>query len=156
MNRCSPRNRRNCSRNTSNRVKAAFLNLLARPATWLCLVAFVFLASCTTPAPSRHNAQDWRPYETGKASWYGAKFQFRKTASGERYNMFAMTAAHKKLPFGTYVRVTNLKNGRACVVRINDRGPFIRGRVIDLSAEAAKQIGVYTAGVAPVRLDVLR
>lgn len=137
-------------------VKAAFLHLFANPSRWLGLVALLFLASCTTSAPSRGNSQNWRPYETGKASWYGAKFQFRKTASGERYNMFAMTAAHKKLPFGTYVRVTNLKNGRACVVRINDRGPFIRGRVIDLSAEAAKQIGVYSAGVAPVRIDVRR
>ncbi len=67
-----------------------------------------------------------------------------------------MTAAHKKLPFGTHVRVTNLDNGRACVVRINDRGPFVWGRVIDLSAAAAKQIGVYSAGVAPVRVDVPR
>lgn len=137
-------------------VKAAFLHLFASPSRWLCLAALVLLASCTSPAPSKRSAQDWRLYESGKASWYGAKFHLRKTASGERYNMFAMTAAHKKLPFGTYVRVTNLKNGRACVVRINDRGPFIRGRVIDLSAEAAKQIGVYSAGVAPVRLDVPR
>ena len=136
-------------------MKTAWLNLFARPGIWLCLVAFVLLASCTS-APSSHNSHDWRPYQTGKASWYGAKFQFRKTASGERYNMFAMTAAHRKLPFGTYVRVTNLKNGRACVVRINDRGPFVSGRIIDLSAEAAKQIGVYSAGVAPVRLDVAR
>lgn len=135
--------------------KAAFHSLIMRPGVWLCLIAIALLVSCTS-APSTRSSHDWRAYETGKASWYGAKFQFRKTASGERYNMFAMTAAHKKLPFGTYVRVTNLKNGRSCVVRINDRGPFVRGRVIDLSAEAAKQIGVYTAGVAPVRLDVPR
>lgn len=136
--------------------KAAFLNLFAGPSRWLCLIAFVLLASCTSPAPARRSADEWRPFESGKASWYGARFQFHKTASGERYNMFAMTAAHKKLPFGTRVRVTNLKNGKSCVVRINDRGPFIRGRVIDLSAEAAKQIGVHSAGVAPVRLDVPR
>lgn len=135
-------------------MKAAFLNLFARPGIWLCLIAFALLASCTSAPSSR--SHEWRPYQSGKASWYGLKFQGRKTASGERYNMFAMTAAHKKLPFGTYVRVTNLKNGQACVVRINDRGPFVSGRIIDLSAEAAKQIGVYSAGVAPVRLDVPR
>ncbi len=136
-------------------MKPASFPLLARPGTWLCLVAFVLLASCAAPPPAR-STHSWRSYETGKASWYGGRFHGRKTASGERYNQRAMTAAHKKLPFGTYVRVTNLKNGRACVVRINDRGPFIRGRIIDLSAEAAKQIGVYSAGVAPVRIDVPR
>lgn len=131
-----------------------FLNLFARPGIRLCLASFLLLASCAS-GPSVHS-NSWRPYQTGKASWYGVKFLWRKTASGERYNMWAMTAAHKQLPFGTYVRVTSLKNGRACVVRINDRGPFVSGRIIDLSAEAAKQIGVYSAGVAPVRLDVPR
>jgi rare lipoprotein A len=136
-------------------MKTAIQHLLARPGIWLCLVAFSLLASCTSSSPSGRS-HDWRSFQTGKASWYGGKFHGRKTASGERYNQHAMTAAHKKLPFGTYVRVTNLKNGRSCVVRINDRGPFVRGRVIDLSAAAAKQIGVYSAGVAPVRLDVPR
>lgn len=135
-------------------MKVAFPNLFARPGIWLCLASFLLLASCAS-GPSVHS-NSWHPYQTGKASWYGVKFLWRKTASGERYNMWAMTAAHKQLPFGTYVRVTNLKNGRACVVRINDRGPFVSGRIIDLSAEAAKQIGIYRAGVAPVRLDVPR
>ena len=92
---------------------------------------------------------------TGYASWYGPKFHGRTTASGERYNMLALTAAHKSLPFGTYVRVTNLENGRELIVRINDRGPFVRGRVIDLSYSAAKILGITQAGVMKVRLEVL-
>ena len=89
----------------------------------------------------------------GIASWYGGKFHGRKTASGERYNQNALTAAHRSLPFGTRVRVTNASNGNAVVVRINDRGPFIRGRVIDLSRAAANQIGIN--GLGRVTLTVL-
>lgn len=92
---------------------------------------------------------------SGMASWYGGKFHGRKTASGERYNQGAMTAAHKTLPFGTRVRVTHARTGNSVVVRINDRGPFIRGRIIDLSRAAASQIGLTATGVAPVRVTVL-
>ncbi len=91
----------------------------------------------------------------GIASWYGPGFNGKKTASGERFNSNGLTAAHRSLPFGTRVRVTNLNNGRSVVVRINDRGPFSRARVIDLSAGAARIIGVAASGVAPVRLEVL-
>ncbi len=91
--------------------------------------------------------------QSGVASWYGGKFHGRKTASGERYNQNGMTAAHKTLPFGTRVQVTNTRTGNSVVVRINDRGPFVKGRVIDLSRAAASQLGVN--GVAPVRLTVL-
>lgn len=91
----------------------------------------------------------------GIASWYGPGFHGRRSANGERYNQNAMTAAHRSLPFGTQVQVTNLKNNRSVVVRINDRGPFTRGRVIDLSAAAARTIGITQTGVAPVRIDVL-
>lgn len=84
------------------------------------------------------------------ASWYGPGFHGRKTASGERFNTGALTAAHKTLPFGTRVRVENVHTGRSVVVRINDRGPFVRGRVIDLSKAAARAIGMD--GVARVRL----
>lgn len=91
----------------------------------------------------------------GMASWYGPGFHGRLSASGERFNQNAMTAAHRTLPFGTRVRVTNVNNGRSVVVRINDRGPFIRGRVIDLSAAAARQLGMINSGVAPVRIDIL-
>ncbi len=91
----------------------------------------------------------WR--ETGLASWYGAKFHGRPTASGERYDMFAMSAAHKTLPLPSYVRVRNPANGREVVLRVNDRGPFVDGRVIDLSYTAALRLGVL-GGVAPVEV----
>lgn len=93
--------------------------------------------------------------ETGKASWYGAKWHGRKTASGERYNMESMTAAHKRLPFGSLVRVTRVDCGKSTIVRINNRGPYCRGRVIDLSKAAARKLGMLKDGVAKVRLEVL-
>lgn len=92
----------------------------------------------------------------GMASWYGPGFHGRRTANGERFNQNALTAAHKTLPFGTKVKVTNLRNGQSVVVRINDRGPFTRGRVIDLSAGAARVIGIHSSGVGNVALDILR
>ena len=91
----------------------------------------------------------------GKASWYGPGFHGRLTANGERYNQNALTAAHKNLRFGTKVKVTNLKNGRSVVVRINDRGPFIKDRVIDLSAAAARSLNMVRSGVAPVKITIL-
>lgn len=93
--------------------------------------------------------------QSGMASWYGGNFHGRKTANGETYNMNALTAAHKTLPFGTRVRVTNTRNGDSVEVRINDRGPFIAGRVIDLSRAAAGQIGLTNTGVAPVKVTIL-
>ncbi|MBK1990960.1 septal ring lytic transglycosylase RlpA family protein [Sphaerospermopsis aphanizomenoides BCCUSP55] len=91
----------------------------------------------------------------GMASWYGYDWSGNKTASGERFNPEAMTAAHRSLPLGTKVRVTNTNNGRSVVVRINDRGPYIGGRIIDLSAGAARLLGMIGSGIAPVRLEVL-
>lgn len=93
---------------------------------------------------------------SGKASWYGPGFHGRKTASGERFNQNAMTAAHRSLPFGTKVRVTNKRNGRSVVLRINDRGPFTGGRIIDLSKAAASRIGLIASGTAPVTVRILR
>lgn len=93
--------------------------------------------------------------QTGKASWYGNKFHGRKTSNGERYNMHAMTAAHKTLPMNTWVSVHNLKNNKKIVVRINDRGPFVRGRIIDLSYTGAKRIGIVGPGTAHVRVTAL-
>lgn len=93
--------------------------------------------------------------ERGEASWYGAKFHGRRTSSGEPYDMFAMTAAHTSLPLPTYVRVTNLENGRSVVVRVNDRGPFLRGRIIDLSYAAAHRIGMVEQGTARVEVVAL-
>lgn len=92
---------------------------------------------------------------TGVASWYGPKFQGRPTANGETFDMTKLTAAHPSLPFDTRVRVTNPKTGKSVVVRINDRGPFAGGRVIDLSRDAAKAIGLMRAGVGKVRIEVL-
>jgi len=94
--------------------------------------------------------------EVGFASYYGEKFHGRRTASGEIFNMYKLTAAHRKLPFGTYVKVTNLENGRSVIVRINDRGPFKKNRIIDLSYEAAKRLGMISKGVARVKLEVIK
>jgi rare lipoprotein A len=93
--------------------------------------------------------------QTGIASWYGRKFHGRKTSNGETYNMYAMTAAHKTLPLGTWVSVHNLENNRKIVVRINDRGPFVYGRIIDLSYKGAKKIGIAGKGTARVRITAL-
>lgn len=93
--------------------------------------------------------------ENGLASWYGSDFHGKYTSNGERYDMYAMTAAHKTLPLGVFVRVTNKRNDREIVVRVNDRGPFVRDRVIDLSFSAAKQLDIVGSGTAPVRVEVL-
>ncbi len=93
--------------------------------------------------------------QEGIASWYGPDFHGGTTSNGERYNMYAMTAAHKTLPMNTMVRVTNKRNGRSVVVRINDRGPFVSGRIVDLSYTAGKRIGIDRSGTAPVTLEVL-
>jgi rare lipoprotein A len=94
--------------------------------------------------------------EEGLASWYGEPYHGRQTASGSRYDMWEMTAAHRTLPFGTRVRVTNLDNGRSTVVLINDRGPFVAGRILDLSRAAAEALGAVVAGVVPVRLEIVK
>jgi len=93
--------------------------------------------------------------QTGVASWYGKDFHGKKTSSGEKYNMNAMTAAHKTLPLGVFVKVKNTRNGQEAIVRVNDRGPFVKGRVLDLSYAAAKKLGVDIAGTAPVRIEAL-
>ena len=93
--------------------------------------------------------------QTGTASWYGKDFHGKKTSNGETYDMHAMTAAHKTLPLGVYVKVRNKDNGHETVVRVNDRGPFVKGRIIDLSYAAAKKLGVDIAGTAPVRIEAL-
>lgn len=93
--------------------------------------------------------------EKGISSWYGKKFHGHRTSSGETYNMYAMTAAHKTLPLPTYVRVTHLENGRSVIVKVNDRGPFHQGRIIDLSYAAAKKLGVTSTGTAAVEVVAL-
>jgi rare lipoprotein A len=105
--------------------------------------------------PSIYSTKPWF-VEEGIASWYGGRWIGRLTANGERYRAGDMTAAHKKLPFNTRVRVTDLKTGKQVVVRINNRGPFIRGRIIDLTTAAAKQLGTYDRGIAKVRIEALK
>ncbi len=114
------------------------------------------LVGCGSPHTQPvQTASPGQNVQRGKASWYGKPFHGRLTASGERFDMHAPTAAHKSLPFGTRVRVTNLDNGKHTVVRINDRGPFVKGRIIDLSYGAAKQIQMLQMGVARVKLEIL-
>ena len=105
--------------------------------------------AATAPRPP---AKSERALARGMASWYGQKFHGRKTASGERFDMHELTAAHPTLPFGTLVEVRNLDNGRSVVVRINDRGPAVAGRIIDVSYAAAVELGMIDSGVAEVAL----
>ncbi|MBT8351962.1 MAG: septal ring lytic transglycosylase RlpA family protein [Deltaproteobacteria bacterium] len=139
-----------------------------------------FLSSCTTlkpspgvrekpspnhksrPKPYRALGKWYQPIESsrgfrqhGLASWYGKKFHGRKTSNGEIYDMYKISAAHKTLPFDTYVRVHNLSNGKKLDVRINDRGPFVRGRIIDLSYKAAQELGIVGPGTATVEIVAL-
>lgn len=112
------------------------------------------LSACTSvPAGSR--SQDVGLTEVGEASFYAMKYQFRTTASGERYNHLSNTAAHRTLPFGTRVKVTNLANNESTTVKINDRGPFIQGRIIDLSRSAFSDIADTGEGIIKVRMEVL-
>jgi rare lipoprotein A len=97
-----------------------------------------------------------QPYQIGTASWYGEYFVGKPTASGEDFDMYDMTAAHPTLPLGSYVRVTNLRNGRVVVVKVNDRGPVVPGRIIDLSYGAAKVLQFDQRGLQRVRLDLVR
>jgi rare lipoprotein A len=96
------------------------------------------------------------PYQVGTASWYGEDFDGKPTASGEDYDMYDLTAAHPTLPLGSYVRVTNLHNGRVVVVKVNDRGPLVEGRIIDLSYGAARALQFEHKGVQRVRLDLVK
>jgi rare lipoprotein A len=127
--------------------------LLYRMTTWLaCLSAGVWIAVLIGCGARPDGVRQPRYEAVGLASYYGVKFHGRPTASGERYDMYDLTAAHPVLEFGSRVEVTNLKNGRKVRVRINDRGPFKRGRIIDLSYAAAKRIGMLARGVVRVRV----
>ena len=123
------------------------------------VLACAMLSSVIVMGPSESTAEELKDTVvrslSGVASWYGGRFHGRKTANGERYDMHKLTAAHKTLPFGTKVRVTNSRTGQSVVVRINDRGPFVGSRVIDLSRGAASAVGMIEAGVARVKLEIL-
>ncbi len=103
----------------------------------------------------RPSTQDRAQRFYGIASYYGAKFHGRKTANGETFDMYAFTAAHKTLPFGTILKVTNIKNGKQVTVRINDRGPFVRNRILDLSYAAAREIGMINSGTAEIEAIII-
>jgi rare lipoprotein A len=110
-------------------------------------------AQATLAAHSRRTQHHW--YQVGRASWYGGFFQGRETASGEDFDMNAMTCAHPSLPMGSLVRVTNLRNHKSVVVRVNDRGPIQENRIVDLSYAAARMLGFSRRGTAPVRLELV-
>lgn len=120
---------------------------------YLSIIFILFFASCEVTGSTDLTQGEY--YETGIASWYGDNFHGGSTASGETYDMHDLTAAHKSLPFDTIVRVKNLRNGTEVTVRINDRGPFVEGRVIDLSRQAAERIGITTTGLTDVDLYIL-
>lgn len=119
---------------------------------WLSSIVLALAASVLLWTAAAANGYD----RTGEASWYGSRYQGRTTASGEPFDMNALTAAHKRLPFGTMVKVTNLANKRSLVVRINDRGPYKRGRIIDLSRRGADLLGFEHLGTTKVRVTVLQ
>jgi rare lipoprotein A len=133
----------------SDRVRIELLPIL--------FVSIVLAGACAQrKGPSTSPASIERQHvETGQASWYGKAHQGKLTASGERFDMHALTAAHRTLPFGTIVRVTHLKSGKSVNVRINDRGPFHSGRIIDLSYEAARRLGIVGRGTARVEFTVI-
>lgn len=114
-------------------------------------VAAVFASAVAFSSPSVSMATSWE----GMASYYGDRFHGRRTASGQRFNKQALTAAHRTLKFGTRVKVTHKNNGRSVVVTINDRGPYARGRIIDVSEQAARRLGMVRSGVAPVHIEVV-
>jgi len=127
---------------------------------WLIAAMLLALAGCSgnrfIPPVFDTDRESLGSYSAeGKASYYGARHQGKRTASGERFDMNTLTAAHRSLPFGTRVRVTNLRNDKSVVVRINDRGPYARSRIIDLSLQAAKQLDMLRSGVVPVRVQSL-
>lgn len=118
------------------------------------IVMIVLALSACAGSPGTNTSQLGYS-ETGIASYYAMKYQFRQTANGERFNQLASTAAHKTLPFNSRVRVTNLDNGKSTVVRINDRGPFIDGRIIDLTRASFRKIADTSDGLARVRIEVI-
>ena len=126
----------------------------------LCVLSGVvgmYSGVCAAEGVSEQKTQKARVFkEEGKASFYAMKFQSKKTASGELFDQNKKTAAHKKLAFGTQVKVTNVKNNKSVVVRVNDRGPFTKGRIIDLSRSAFGEIGDFDSGVINVKIEVVK
>jgi len=111
--------------------------------------------SAQTPRLQKISRAEPKPYQVGTASWYGKQFHGKTTASGEDFDMFEFTAAHRKLPLGTFVKVTNLKNGKWIIVRVNDRGPYVGNRIMDLSYSAARMLN-FRDGVERIRIDLIQ
>ena len=128
--------------------------MLKRMMKWVSIAAAIALAPLLATDDAAHANVQSVYVQHGVASWYGPGFHGRKTASGERFNQYELTAAHKKLPLGTKARVTNLNNGKTIEVEINDRGPYARGRILDLSKAAADRLGMKKAGTTRVRVEV--
>lgn len=123
---------------------------------FLFLTLLIAISACSQNRSTSNTSRTPANYESGIASYYADKYQGRQTASGERFDQNAQTAAHKTLRFGTWVKVTNVENGRSVNVRINDRGPFVKGRVIDLSKLAFSAIANPSAGIVNVTVEVLQ
>lgn len=135
-----------------------YLNHIKKLNIIFTALVLMILAGCTsTSAIGAAKTKDYAKSHAliGQASWYGNKFHGKLTASGETYNMNAYTSAHKTLPFGTIVRVTNTANNKSVDVKINDRGPHVKGRVIDLSYKAFSQIGNVKKGTVPVKIEII-
>jgi rare lipoprotein A len=137
-----------------------WLTKIRFPSDACFFIMMILLAACTPVKKElayqpldRENL--WRFREDGLASWYGEEYHGRKTANGETYDMYAMTAAHRTLPFNAIVRVINVENGKKAELRINDRGPFIPGRIIDLSQSGARAVGILESGTARVTVQVI-
>lgn len=126
-----------------------------RVSLWLLLVAMGLTIGACSSLPKGQADLDLGVKARGIASWYGADFHGLATASGEVYDMEALTGAHRTLPLGTVVKVTNVVNGKQVLVRINDRGPYVKGRIVDLSHAAARALGMVADGITPVQLEVL-
>ncbi|OGK08280.1 MAG: hypothetical protein A2W80_12300 [Candidatus Riflebacteria bacterium GWC2_50_8] len=119
------------------------------------LLLALFASGCSSSSSKNPTAATDSYYQTGIASWYGGEYHGQPTASGEIFNKNAMTAAHRDLPFDTWIQVYNLENGYKIRVRINDRGPFVEGRIIDLSERAAEELGMKIAGLAQVGIEIV-
>jgi len=149
--------RRTAGNRSQGRERVARIKAIGtrHPALWVLSTSLVLilLAACARPPaqPARVGG-----VEVGMASWYGPDFHGRRTSSGEIYDMYQLTAAHRELPLGTWIMVANLDNGRSVELRVNDRGPFVPDRIVDVSYEAARLLGMIGPGVIPVRVTITR
>lgn len=119
------------------------------------LVITLFTITLNAKSDNNENDKETTKCITGQCSWYGAKFNGKKTASGEKFDSNKFTAAHKTLPFGTKLKITNTKSGKSTIVTVNDRGPFVKSRVLDISSAAAQELGVINRGIFTAEIEIL-